>query len=202
MYSTIWSRSLRTSGVLIAMAINHRWERSGRQRHGHVGEGLSNRRASSELPGRRLPTRWPVRRGPCVRLAQMELVLSSPGAQPRPLRARLLSREQAAGNDAGKVLLGLRGKFFIHKAYRTTRGKVRQGILPRLPISGTVTKAAISVCDGPGVGHPVSPAGHFYRGNDRASQVPGEPQYPFAHVLRPRSDDGRSPEHDASRGPR
>jgi len=41
---------------------------------------------------------------------------------------------------------------------------------------------------GPGVGHPVSPAGKFCRGNNRASQVPGEPQYPSAHVLRPRSD--------------
>ena len=26
----------------------------------------------------------------------------------------------------------------------------------------------------------------FFRGNDRISQVPGEPQFPFAHVLRPR----------------
>ena len=26
----------------------------------------------------------------------------------------------------------------------------------------------------------------FFRGNDRISQVPGEPPYPFAHVLRPR----------------
>jgi hypothetical protein len=35
---------------------------------------------------------------------------------------------------------------------------------------------------GPGVGCPVSPSGIFFRGNDRISQVPGEPQCPFAHV--------------------
>ena len=29
----------------------------------------------------------------------------------------------------------------------------------------------------------------FFRGDDRISQVPGEPQFPFAHVLRPRPAD-------------
>ena len=33
----------------------------------------------------------------------------------------------------------------------------------------------------PGVGHPVAPSG-VYRGDDRISQVPGEPQLPVCHV--------------------
>ncbi len=33
---------------------------------------------------------------------------------------------------------------------------------------------------------PGIPCRDFFRGDDRASQVPGEPPYPFAHVLRPR----------------
>src|SRR6266566_8239789 len=33
----------------------------------------------------------------------------------------------------------------------------------------------------PGVGHPVAPAG-IYRGNDRSSQVPGEPRLSVCHV--------------------
>ena len=33
---------------------------------------------------------------------------------------------------------------------------------------------------------PGIPVREFFRGDDRISQVPGEPQFPFAHVLRPR----------------
>ena len=33
---------------------------------------------------------------------------------------------------------------------------------------------------------PGIPLREFFRGNDRSSQVPGEPLFPFAHVLRPR----------------
>ena len=36
---------------------------------------------------------------------------------------------------------------------------------------------------------PGIPAREFFRGNSRSSQVPGEPQFPFAHVLRPRPAD-------------
>ena len=36
---------------------------------------------------------------------------------------------------------------------------------------------------------PGIPFREFFRGNDRISQVPGEPQFPFAHVLRPRPAD-------------
>ena len=40
------------------------------------------------------------------------------------------------------------------------------------------------------------------RGNDRISQVPGEPQFPFAHVLRPRPADAFLTLTECSRGPR
>ena len=36
---------------------------------------------------------------------------------------------------------------------------------------------------------PGIPVRDFFRGDDRISQVPGEPQFPFAHVLRPRPAD-------------
>jgi len=36
---------------------------------------------------------------------------------------------------------------------------------------------------------PGIPIRDFFRGDDRISQVPGEPQFPFAHVLRPRPAD-------------
>ena len=36
---------------------------------------------------------------------------------------------------------------------------------------------------------PGIPVRVFFRGDDRISQVPGEPQFPFAHVLRPRPAD-------------
>ena len=36
---------------------------------------------------------------------------------------------------------------------------------------------------------PGIPAREFFRGDDRISQVPGEPQFPSAHVLRPRPAD-------------
>ena len=55
---------------------------------------------------------------------------------------------------------------------------------------------------GPGVGHPVSPSGSFFRGDDRSSQVPGEPQFPFAHDLRPRPADASLTLAERSHGPR
>ena len=36
---------------------------------------------------------------------------------------------------------------------------------------------------------PGIPIREFFRGNSRSSQVPGKPQFPFAHVLRPRPAD-------------
>jgi hypothetical protein len=53
---------------------------------------------------------------------------------------------------------------------------------------------------GPGVGYPVSPPG-FFRGDDRISQVPGEPPFPFAHVLRPRPVSVPDPLRDACVAP-
>ena len=48
----------------------------------------------------------------------------------------------------------------------------------------------VTTCDngGPGVGHPVPPAGN-YRGDDRISHVPGEPRLCFCPALRPRRTD-------------
>jgi hypothetical protein len=41
-----------------------------------------------------------------------------------------------------------------------------------------------------------------FRGDDRISQVPGEPPFPFAHVLRPRPADASLTITERSRGPR
>jgi len=41
-----------------------------------------------------------------------------------------------------------------------------------------------------------------FRGDDRSSQVPGEPQFPFAHVLRPRPAGASLTVVERSRGPR
>jgi hypothetical protein len=41
-----------------------------------------------------------------------------------------------------------------------------------------------------------------FRGDDRISQVPGEPQFPFAHVLRPRPADASLTLAGRPRGPR
>jgi hypothetical protein len=42
----------------------------------------------------------------------------------------------------------------------------------------------------------------FFRGDGRISQVPGEPRFPFAHVLRPRPADASLTMAGRSRGPR
>jgi hypothetical protein len=47
----------------------------------------------------------------------------------------------------------------------------------------------------PGVGLPVPLPDAFFRGDDRISQVPGEPLFPFAHVLRPRPADSSPTYH-------
>ena len=49
---------------------------------------------------------------------------------------------------------------------------------------------------------PGIPVRDFFRGDDRISQVPGEPQFPFAHVLRPRPADASQTIAERSRGPR
>ena len=54
---------------------------------------------------------------------------------------------------------------------------------------------------GPGVSNPVSPTGIF-RGDDRTSQVPGEPRYPSAHVLRLRQDCSLQTNSEQQHGPR
>ena len=78
---------------------------------------------------------------------------------------------------------------------------------PNPSLGGTTYHAdfapAVAACGdgGPGVGHPVSPSGNF-RGNDRSSQVPGEPQFPFAHGLRPRPAGASLTLAERSRGPR
>ena len=41
-----------------------------------------------------------------------------------------------------------------------------------------------------------------FRGDDRISQFPGEPPFPFAHVLRPRPADASLTISERSRGPR
>jgi len=49
---------------------------------------------------------------------------------------------------------------------------------------------------------PGTPAGNHFRGNNRASQVPGEPGCPSAHVLRPRSDGTFLTKAEHPHGPR
>jgi hypothetical protein len=49
---------------------------------------------------------------------------------------------------------------------------------------------------------PGIPVRECFRGDDRSSQVPGEPQFPFAHVLRPRPADASLTLAGRSRGPR
>ena len=49
---------------------------------------------------------------------------------------------------------------------------------------------------------PGIPVRDFFRGDGRISQVPGEPQFPFAHVLRPRPADASLTLAERSRGPR
>jgi len=49
---------------------------------------------------------------------------------------------------------------------------------------------------------PGGPGRDFFRGDDRISQVPGEPPFPFAHVLRPRPADAFLTVTERSRGPR
>jgi len=55
---------------------------------------------------------------------------------------------------------------------------------------------------GPGGCSPGIPIRDCFRGDDRNSQVPGEPQFPFAHVLRPRPADASLTLAGRSRGPR
>ena len=80
----------------------------------------------------------------------------------------------------------------LQRYYQGTATSCRSSHRVSFPsLGGTTYHAdfapAVAACGnvGPGVGHPVSPSGTF-RGNDRISQVPGEPQFPFAHGLRPR----------------
>ena len=49
---------------------------------------------------------------------------------------------------------------------------------------------------------PGGPGRDFFRGDDRISQVPGEPRFPFAHVLRPRPADASLTVTGRSHGPR
>lgn len=49
---------------------------------------------------------------------------------------------------------------------------------------------------------PGIPCREFFRGDGRISQVPGEPQCPFAHVLRPRPADASLTVAERSCGPR
>jgi len=49
---------------------------------------------------------------------------------------------------------------------------------------------------------PGIPARVLFRGDGRISQVPGEPPFPFAHVLRPRPADASLTVAGRSRGPR
>ena len=49
---------------------------------------------------------------------------------------------------------------------------------------------------------PGIPVRACFRGDDRISQVPGEPPFPFAHVLRPRPADASLTIAERSRGPR
>jgi len=59
--------------------------------------------------------------------------------------------------------------------------------IPREPSASFVSPDAAD-CRASGLGSwsPGTPRRDFFRGDDRASQVPGEPPYPFAHDLRPR----------------
>jgi hypothetical protein len=67
---------------------------------------------------------------------------------------------------------------------------------------GSLPKAA--ACDRPRAWgwSPGGPGRDCFRGDDRISQVPGEPPFPFAHVLRPRSADASLTVTERSRGPR
>jgi hypothetical protein len=49
---------------------------------------------------------------------------------------------------------------------------------------------------------PGIPSRELFRGDDRISQVPGEPPFPFAHVLRPRPAETSLTLTERSRGPR
>lgn len=49
---------------------------------------------------------------------------------------------------------------------------------------------------------PGVPVRESFHGDDRSSQVPGEPRFPFAHVLRPRPADAPLTRAGRSRGPR